>query len=95
MRPRRAAPDVKYRYVGMPSSLPTSIMVVENKSMIKAVAGGEEEEEDVLLMASLTKDLCFSMKREMKATGLWVFSNGKSTSGRSMKWILGWEAVTD
>ena len=78
----------------MPSSLPTSIMVAENKSMIKAVAGGEEEQ-DVLLMASSMKDLCLSMKREMKATRLWMFLNGKSMSGTSMKWILGWEAVRD
>ncbi|RWR74018.1 hypothetical protein CKAN_00232900 [Cinnamomum micranthum f. kanehirae] len=52
--------------MGMPSSLPTSIIVVANKSMIKAAmrVGGEEEEEeeeedddDIFLMASLTWDL--------------------------------------
>ena len=53
-------------YVGMLSSFPTSIMVVKNKSMIKAAMrarGEEEEEKEVLLMASLTWDLFFSVKR--------------------------------
>ena len=53
-------------YVGMPSPLPTSILVVEKKSMTKAAmrVGREEEEEenDIFLMAPLTWDLCLSMK---------------------------------
>ncbi|RWR74021.1 hypothetical protein CKAN_00233200 [Cinnamomum micranthum f. kanehirae] len=73
----------------MPSSLPTSIIVVAKKSITKAETRlGGEEEDNILLRASLAWDLCFSTKREMKVDGFWLFSNGKSTNGRSMKRIL-------
>lgn len=66
----------------MPSSTPTSIMVVTKRSTIKAATRVEEEEEednddddDNVSIASLTWGLSFPVRTEMNVNGFWSSSS--------------------